>query len=460
MKQKNFIWLGMAVAAGLLLTTFVLAETIFAAEGSGPADAIIITGETATAQPNSHTWYKFQEAGNSQLVTAALNSNNPDGMSFNVYTPEGIANWIAQRGLHPIGVSSQSPGAAQAWQGRFQGAGTYYLVVTNSNTYPVEYQLTVRGDGVTTIVNIPPTQTALPNPFETRVPVGALNGGTIVFQEASGGQIYRVDADGKNLQPLTFGLDPAFSPDGSKIAFARQGADAGLYVMNADGTGARNLFGANEVRSPTWASDSEIVFSTVNKEVAGTPICFLGRCFDTGDVTRWKLLVYNLNDDTLKSVETPRTGGTVPSANRVNENIAFMSPELGLMLTALNDMTPQIIDNDLSINTPNVSPDGSRLTYMVAQPPAHQVVVSVWDGTNPTLLTKNDPLAFEHPDNVAPTFSPNSQEILFLSNRNGRWEFFAINADGTNLRQVLKNVTDQLNLQYNYSAERVASWTK
>jgi hypothetical protein len=32
--------------------------------------------------------------------------------------------------------------------------------------------------------------------------------------------------------------------------------------------------------------------------------------------------------------------------------------------------------------------------------------------------------------------------------------------DGSNLRQVLKNVTDAVSIQYNYSGERVASWTR
>jgi len=138
-----------------------------------------------------------------------------------------------------------------------------------------------------------------------------------------------------------------------------------------------------------------------------------------------------------------------------------MNPEKGLMLTTLaEDAEPQLINNDLTINVPTMSGDGSRLTYMVKQPPSWQVVVSVWDGTNPTLVTKNDPLSFEHPNNVAPTFSPDGNEILFLSNRNGKWEFFAVNADGTNERQVLKEITDKIPLQYNYSGERVASWVK
>lgn len=462
MKQKKWLWLGIAVSGLLLLAAFGWAGVSLAEGGTGPADAFIPTGATVTASPNSQTWYKFQESGNSKLVDAYLDANHVDGIFFRVYTPDSIAQWIAQNGLHAVGVSSPSPAHDQTWLGRFTFEGTYYLVVENSTPYPVDYQLNVKGDGVTTVVVTQPTPTPLPNPFETRVPVGSLTGsGKIVFQESSGGNIYTVNADGTNLQRVTFGLDPALSPDGSKIAFVRQGPIPGLYVANADGTDEKNLYGGTQLRSPSWVNNNEIVYSSVVKEIPATRLCFGSRCFTFGGGTRWGLFVYNLSDESIRNVIVPPTGGTVPSVNQVLGKIAFMNPEKGLMLTTLaNDVVPSLIDDDLSINTPTMSGDGSRLTYMVRQPPSWQVVVAVWDGTQPTLLTKNDPLSFETFDNVAPTFSPDGQEILFLSNRNGKWEFFAINADGTNERQVLKNVTDNVNLIYNYSAERVASWVK
>lgn len=462
MKHKNFFRIGVGLFLALLIMTAALAGVTWAQSGgTGPADALIPTGATVTAPANSQTWYKFYETGNANLVKIALDANTVPGIKFSVYTPENIAQWIAQRGLSPVGVSSSSPGADQSWLGRFEFEGTYYIVVENTNAFPVDYQLRVSGEGVTTTVSVQPTATPLPNPFETDTPVGALGSGKIVFQESSGGHIYTVNADGSNLKQVTFGIDPAFSPDGSKIAFARQGAIAGLFVINADGTNERIVYGANEVRSPTWVDNDRIVFSTVTGEKTSDPICFRGRCFEPGDFTQWALKEYNLADNRLNEVITPKTGGTVPSYNPVIKNIAFMNPEMGLMETTLaDDALPTRVNDDMTINTPAMSPDGARMTYMVGQPPAWQVVVAVWDGTNPTLLTKHDPLSFEQFDSVAPTFSPDGQEILFLSNRNGKWEFFAMNNDGTNLRQVLKNVTDTLELQYNYSAERMASWTK
>lgn len=440
----------------------VMVSVGMAAGGTGPGDALLPTGAEMTAAPGSQIWFQFDESGSGLPVTAALDANEQEGIHFRVYTPEAITMWLRGDELKAVGASSRTPEHDQMWVGRFQTAGTYYIVVENTSAGAIGFRLNVSGDGVTTVVVRTPTATPLPNPFKTTAPVTQLQGeGKIVFQESSGGNIYTVNAGGSNLQRVTFGLDPALSPDGTRIAFARQGPIPGVYVSNADGSDERRLFGGTQVRSPSWASDHELVFSSVTSVRGSAPICFFGRCFGGDDETRWGLFHYDLNENTMHDVITPKTGGTVPSVNRVLGEIAFLNPEKGLMLTTLDDKAePRLINDDLSINTPVMSPDGSRLTYMVNQPPSWQVVVAVWDGTNPTLMTRNDPLSFEHPNNVAPTFSPDGQEILFLSNRNGKWEFFVVKADGTNERQVLKNVTDAIEIRYEYSAERVAMWGK
>ncbi len=74
-------------------------------------------------------------------------------------------------------------------------------------------------------------------------------------------KIWVMNADGSGKVQLTRGsvrgVQPAWSPDGTQIAFAEPNGD-GFSVVNADGTGLRQV--ASQGGHPTWASDSEIVF--------------------------------------------------------------------------------------------------------------------------------------------------------------------------------------------------------
>jgi Tol biopolymer transport system component len=90
--------------------------------------------------------------------------------------------------------------------------------------------------------------------------------------------LYVVNSDGSGLRNLTsklaavrrFGAgpasDPVWSPDGRKIAFVRLNTRLGVYVVNADGSGVRNLtpkpMGA-AYAAPAWSPDGrKIAFAS------------------------------------------------------------------------------------------------------------------------------------------------------------------------------------------------------
>jgi hypothetical protein len=44
------------------------------------------------------------------------------------------------------------------------------------------------------------------------------------------------------------------------------------------------------------------------------------------------------------------------------------------------------------------------------------------------------------------------------SGRSGKWEFYVMEADGSNQRKILGNVTERLDIFYEGGNERVLSW--
>jgi Tol biopolymer transport system component len=60
---------------------------------------------------------------------------------------------------------------------------------------------------------------------------------------------------------------------------------------------------------------------------------------------------------------------------------------------------------------------------------------------------------------VAPAWSPDGSQIVFLTDRTGRWEIWTMGADGSNQRPLLPaEVQAQLGIAYNSVGERMLSW--
>ena len=85
------------------------------------------------------------------------------------------------------------------------------------------------------------------------------DGQTIAFQGAG---IFLMNPDGSNVRLLSsFGATPAWSHDGTKIAFADSSRTTrkGIWVINVDGTGLQHL--SNAGAFPAWSPDGfEIAF--------------------------------------------------------------------------------------------------------------------------------------------------------------------------------------------------------
>jgi Tol biopolymer transport system component len=233
--------------------------------------------------------------------------------------------------------------------------------------------------------------------------------GRIAFQRLDG-YVYSIKPDGTGLLKLAQGYSPAYSPDGTRIAFVRAGD---IWTMNADGSNQQQVTASTfDESSPTWSPD-------------GSMLAF-GSFRDSGGI-------YSLRSTrpygTLRLiVKTPNPAGSPPQISDegpswgVNGLIYFTRHALdrstcgqSYTMMRVNPGTgaTQIIEpNALQ---PDLGPSGRSVTYMHWSPDDACTVytgisLAAADGTNPRVVTALRPGT---PYDSNPVFSPDGTRIAF-----------------------------------------------
>ena len=182
---------------------------------------------------------------------------------------------------------------------------------------------------------------------------------------------------GKNATPLTPNTptnesEPAFSPNGERIAFRSTREPAGVYVMEASGENVRLVVA--DCRHPSWSPDSrEIVCSTKGHE------------------------------------EVPTTRNTFPST---------------LLIADVETGHKRLLcENDAM--QPSWSPNGNRIAFWFMQPNAGRSDIATIsrNGGDIEVVTK------DASTNWNPVWSPDGKFLYFASDRSGNMGFWRIAID-------------------------------
>ena len=219
MKKRKTTLASILLAVVILLTGTVaaVAPAGAAAGGTGPDNALAPTGDWQPVQAGEEHWYEFYYAGDGSQIEIRMQVEPHESATFEVWTPEAIERWGLGLEADPIGRGSPDPFAdgVLTWTGNFTTPGTYYAVVEREGSQPGTsyYLLEVSGDGVSSAPPAP-TATAEAKPAKARPAVPSKPTGKVVFQTHVGGGIYIINVDGSQLQRVTTGMDPSWSPNG------------------------------------------------------------------------------------------------------------------------------------------------------------------------------------------------------------------------------------------------------
>jgi hypothetical protein len=264
--------------------------------GTGPNNALAPTGDWGQLDAGQTRWYAFQYAGDKSQIQIQLNLVPAGSMTFAVWTPKEISIWGQHRPVSPIGRGSAkgNDGGTLVWSGNFAEAGIYYVVVDHAAdvTATSYYQLNVNGTGVSFDIPAPVLdERTMPVPVQTPPKSSAVSEltGKLVFQTSYGGPFYSIQVDGTDLQRITNGIDPVWSPEGTQIAFVRWEDPRGVWLVNADGSNAHRIFDWSQTLYPSWSADGKTAGAAAERPAAFRALASGSRALDRRvPIGRWE----------------------------------------------------------------------------------------------------------------------------------------------------------------------------
>jgi len=236
-------------------------------------------------------------------------------------------------------------------------------------------------------------------------------------------EIYKIDYDGYNLVQLTddksINIYPRVSPNGKKIVYTTyKYGNPDLYIMNIDGTGKQALSISQGLNvTSNWSFDGEKLVITMTK-AKHSP----------------NLYILDINTKILKRLTFSNSIDVSGFFSPNNREIVFVSNRSGLpqmYIASIDGSNIRRLPTDGYSSSPMWSPKGDKIVFSM-QEKNELFDIYLYD------IAKNEyyRLTQGNGSNENPYFSPDGRFIVFVSNRNGKYELFTMFIDGSNQRRI------------------------
>jgi TolB protein len=251
--------------------------------------------------------------------------------------------------------------------------------------------------------------------------------GRIAFVSKRDGdpEIYTMSPTGNNVKRLTDNTtvdsEPSWSANGKKIVFSAERerfGDSDIYTMNADGSNKRLITDEGSIDGPK-KHDSFPAFSPDGRKI------IFGR--------NWSIYTINPDGSDLSRLTPGRYEYMSPDWSPDGTKIAF-TDAYSTVFTMNSDgsnrvpITPEA-QNEYGCFGPDWSPDNARITCEYGV-----IYVMNADGSGKITLpgsTQYGMFAWE-----SSAFSPGGTEIVFAAKRDGDYDIYTMNDDGTEVVQL------------------------
>jgi Tol biopolymer transport system component len=334
--------------------------------------------------------------------------------------------------LVAVKIKTIRDGRSHGWQ---MGTKISFFYLAAIVSFGVTACTSARAQSGTLASFATPPATTAENIYPTTTEILAENTNlNIVFYSERDGdaEIYLMNPDGSHQRPITDNnaddFSPVWSPDHSQIVFESDRDDTqprtcfpncnyNLYIMNADGSGQRQLTSAPGAEwHASWSPDGKHLAYTAGD------IGFIGGALYIMDMQTGQSTL--LLGDGFKDVAADWS----PEGTQ----LVFTSYREGTMdiyvMNADGTDIRKLYGTNLQEYGPEWSPDGNRILFYVFDLPAikQDIYVMDADGSNVQNLTNTAKVVDE-----AARWSPDGSQILFHTDRDGNFEVYIMNADGS-----------------------------
>jgi len=329
------------------------------------------------------------------------------------------------------------------------------------------------------------------------------DGQLIVFRsERDGGGIFLMGSTGESVKRLTnFGYNPTWSPDGKRVIFATEsvehpytrGTTSQLWTVEISNGKTQKIYDGDAVQ-PSWSPNGKLIAFWGLPKGSGKRVIYIISLTGSnpieitndnyinwsptwssngnylyfsssrgGSMNLWRVKINEVSGKALSQLEpviTPSAFCAMAKMSHDGTKMVFVSSDIRDNIYKLNfdPSTEKVNGEPIAVTKgskqfgyPAVSPDNKWISVSSLRQ-QEGIYIMRSDGSDISKLT-ND--LFK---DRGPQWSSNGRELIFYSDRSGKYEAWEIDIDGSNLRQLTNSVGQVSNPVWFPDGKSIVTW--